>query len=248
MPRVEAVNEVQDEPDAIDQALEYYTCAPCPWASRSPLDSQLRDALANHVLEEAEPKSRHVLEVADPEAPIQDKSTRKVSFADEVVQDASGESPVAVGEDESGSHGLPQRGKKRDRAQAGWTLGEDENDASELVTDGSVPLRRTFSRREFDIDVVSSRTQKRGRDSNNNEINSESESETWHPLRRNRHRKSRKHPVRRKLAKRHRKRAIGEEWVEFNIKWKFGPDRELLRQDLVKQLDPADCLVSFISA
>ena len=251
----EAVKEVQDgiqdKPDAIDLALEFYPRPSCPWVGLRPSDFDLRDALANYSTEKvSEPKPAvPFLEVANPKPLIPDECTHKVSFVDEVVQDASGDSPVAVEEDESGSHGLSQRGKKRDRAEAGWTLDEDE-DASELNTDG--PVRRpgksrTLSRHECDVDVVASRVQKRPRGPNNNEINSESENENWHPLRRNCRRKSSKNPIR-KLARNHRKRAIGEEWVESNIRWKFGPNRELLRQDLVKQVNPADCMVSLISA
>lgn len=267
MPVEEAVKEVQDEvqdkPDAIDVALEIYPRPSCPWVGLRSSDFHLRDALANYSTEKVlEPKPAvHFLEVANPEPPIRDERAPKVSFADEVsfvdevsfmdevVQDASGDSPMAVEEDESASHGLSQRGKKRDRTEAGWTLDEDEG-ASELSTGGPVRCpdqRRTLSRHECDIDVVASRAQKRSRGPNNNEIDSESESENWHPLRRNRRRKSGKNPTR-KLARKHRKRAIGQEWVESNIRWKFGPNRELLRQDLVKQVNPAEYMVSLISA
>lgn len=259
MPVQEAVNEVQDvvqdKPDAVDLALEFYPRSSSPWVGQLPSDFHLRDALANYCSEKvSEPKPRHVPvhcpEVANPEPSIRDKCAPEVSFVDEVIQDANGDPPVAA-EDDTGSHGLSQRGKKRDRAEAGWTLDDDEDDASQLDTDRPVKCprkRRTLSRHESDIDVVASRTQKRSRGSNNNEIDSESENENWHPLRRNRRGKLSKLSTKRKLAQKHRYRAVGEEWVEYNIRWKFGPNRELLRQDLVKQVDPAGCMVSLISA
>jgi len=188
---------------------------------------------------------------AGPQA--QNEPTHKVSSADEVIQAASGESPMAVDEDENGNHDSSQRGKKRDRAEVDSTSSEDEDDddASELDAGESVPprsvrKRQTFSRHESDIDVVASRNQKHDRHSNGNEADSDSEDEMWHPLRKksSKRKKPSVHLIKNKLSE-HGDRAIGEEWIESNIKWKLGPDRELLRQDLVKQVDPVESKVNF---
>ena len=179
-----------------------------------------------------------------PEPEPQDKRTRKVSFSDEVTQVASGESAMAVDVDEdvdeSGIHGPLQRGKKRDRAEAGSTLGGEDDDI-ELNTERSVPLRRTRKRRtsskhESDTGPVATRGQKRGRDPNDSEIGTEDE--TLHSRRKKR---GKKNYV---ILRDHGKRTFGEEWWDSDIRWKLDHKGRLLRRDLVKQVAPKYRMVS----
>ena len=179
-----------------------------------------------------------------PEPQARDKRARKVSFSDEVTQVASGESAMAVDVDEdvdeSGIHGPLQRGKKRDRAEAGSTLGGEDDDI-ELNTERSVPLRRTRKRRtsskhESDTGPVATRGQKRGRDPNDSEIGTEDE--TLHSRRKKR---GKKNYV---ILRDHGKRTFGEEWWDSDIRWKLDHKGRLLRRDLVKQVAPKYRMVS----
>ena len=175
-----------------------------------------------------------------PEPEPQDKRTRKVSFSDEVTQVASGESAMAVDMDESGIHGPLQRGKKRDRAEAGSTLGGEDDDI-ELNTERSVPLRRTRKRRtsskhESDTGPAATRGQKRGRDPNDSEIDTEDEK-----LHSRRKKRGKKNYI---ILRDHGKRTFGEEWVDSDIRWKVDHKGQLLRLDIVKQMAPKYRMVS----
>ena len=172
-----------------------------------------------------------------PEPQPRDKRTRKVSFSDEV---ASGESVMAVDVDESGIHGPLQRGKKRDRAEAGSTLGGEDDDI-ELNTERSVPLRRTRKRRtsskhESDTGPAATRGQKRGRDPNDSEIDTEDEK-----LHSRRKKRGKKNYI---ILRDHGKRTFGEEWVDSDIRWKVDHKGQLLRLDIVKQMAPKYRMVS----
>ena len=175
-----------------------------------------------------------------PEPQPRDKRARKVSFSDEVTQVASGESAMAVDVDESGIHGPLQRGKKRDRAEAGSTLGGEDDDI-ELNTERSVPLRRTRKRRtsskhESDTGPAATRGQKRGRDPNDSEIDTEDEK-----LHSRRKKRGKKNYI---ILRDHGKRTFGEEWVDSDIRWKVDHKGQLLRLDIVKQMAPKYRMVS----
>ena len=250
-----AANEVQDKPDAVNQPLRFRVPSPSPSPPPSvELDTSdpflINTPVSYSSVRVFESKLLRILayfpKAADSGSQAQNEHVHQVSSADQVIQADSGESPMIV--DEVGNHELSQRGKKRDRAEVDSTLGEDEDDTSELDADESILSRRkrqTFSRHEFDADVVASRNQKRDRHSNDNESDSDPENEMSHPLQKksSKHKKPSKYSIRRKLSQ-HGDRAVGEEWVESNIKWKLGPNRELLRHDLIKQVDLADSTVS----
>jgi len=149
-----------------------------------------------------------------------------------VVQATSGESPIVIDDDEGGNRDLTQRGKKRDRAEAGSTLGDDEDDVIELDADGSVPLRRkrrTFAESETDIALAPTRGQKRSHD-NENDLEA-AEDENPHSQKRMKVSEQ----SARKISTEHGDRVIGEEWMKDNIKWKLGSNGKLLRQDIVRQ-------------
>lgn len=251
-----AANEVQDKPDAVDQPLRFRVPSPSPSPPPSvELDTSdpflINTPVSYSSVRVSESKLLRILayfpKATGPGPQARNEHVHQVSCADQVIQGASGESPMIV--DEVGNHELSQRGKKRDRAEVDSTLGEDEDDTGELDADESVLSRRkrqTFSRHKFDADVVASRNQKHDHSSNDNESDSDSDSENemWHPLQKksSKRKKPSKYSIRRKLSP-HGDRAVGEEWMESNIKWKLGPNRELLRHDLVKQVD-MDSMVS----
>ena len=249
-----AANEVQDKPDAVDQPLRFRVPSPSPSPPPSvELDTSdpflINTPVSYSSVRVSESKLLRILayfpKATGPGPQARNEHVHQVSCADQVIQGASGESPMIV--DEVGNHELSQRGKKRDRAEVDSTLGEDEDDTGELDADESVLSRRkrqTFSRHKFDADVVASRNQKHDHSSNDNESDSDSENEMWHPLQKksSKRKKPSKYSIRRKLSP-HGDRAVGEEWMESNIKWKLGPNRELLRHDLVKQVD-MDSMVS----
>ena len=251
-----AANEVQDKPDAVDQPLRFRVPSPSPSPPPSvELDMSdpflINTPVSYSSVRVSESKLLRILayfpKATGPGPQARNEHVHQVSCADQVIQGASGESPMIV--DEVGNHELSQRGKKRDRAEVDSTLGEDEDDTGELDADESVLSRRkrqTFSRHKFDADVVASRNQKHDHSSNDNESDSDSDSENemWHPLQKksSKRKKPSKYSIRRKLSP-HGDRAVGEEWMESNIKWKLGPNRELLRHDLVKQVD-MDSMVS----
>jgi len=249
-----AANEIQDKPDAVDQPLRFRVPSPSPSPPPSvELDTSdpflINTPVSYSSVRVSESKLLRILayfpKATGPGPQARNEHVHQVSSADQVIQAASGESPMII--DEVGNHELSQRGKKRDRAEVDSTLGEDEDDTGELDADESVLSRRkrqTFSRHKFDADVVASRNQKHDHSSNDNESDSDSENEMWHPLQKksSKRKKPSKYSIRRKLSP-HGDRAVGEEWMESNIKWKLGPNRELLRHDLVKQVD-MDSMVS----
>jgi len=147
---------------------------------------------------------------------------------------------MVIDDDEGDNRGLGQRGKKRDRAEAESTLGDDEDDVIGLDADGSVPLRRkrrTLSEGETDITLAPTRGQKRSHDDKN-----DLEAEDENPHSQKRMKVSEQST--RKISTEHGDRAIGEEWLKNGIKWKLGSNGKLLRQNIVRQKVPAYRMVS----
>ncbi|KAJ3573013.1 hypothetical protein NP233_g2695 [Leucocoprinus birnbaumii] len=176
-----------------------------------------------------------------------DKRQRKVSL-DKGIQADRDDLDMDIDEDEDEIDDLPyiQRGKKRDRAEAGSTFGGDDEDSGiELDSPDSKPKRhtrkrRTFSKRKSDIPI---RGQKRDRDIEDEEIDLESDDENSYVLRKKRGKRptlrddnSSEHSTSRsQTSSGSRNRAIGEEWTSNGIHWKVGPNGQRLRQALVKR-------------
>jgi len=138
---------------------------------------------------------------------------------------------MVIDDDEGGNRDLTQRGKKRDRAEAESTLGDDEDDVIELDADGSVPSRRkrrTLSEGETDTASAPTRGQKRSHDDKNN-----LEAEDENPHSQKRMKVSEQSTS--KISTEHGDRAIGEEWLQNDIRWKLGSNGELLRQDIARE-------------
>ncbi|KZT72487.1 hypothetical protein DAEQUDRAFT_808945 [Daedalea quercina L-15889] len=169
-----------------------------------------------------------------------DKRARKVSRgqASELSgeDEAMPEAQVESDGDEATEMQSVQRGKKRDRDEAGSTFGGDESVVDDVESDGGHKFRRRRKRRAMAKNTEDvGRGQKRTRD----DAEEESE-ESDRPKRRD---------TRRQRGDRDlgffdaplsndplcKGRKIGEEWEVNGINYKVGPNGQRLRQELVKR-------------
>jgi hypothetical protein len=191
-----------------------------------------------------------------------DKRARKVSSDKGIQAQEDDDLDMEVDEDEDEVDDLPyiQRGKKRDRAEAGSTFGgEDDDSGIELDSPDSKPKRRTRKRRTFlkrkSSAGAEARGQKRDRDLDDEETDVDSGDETSYVLRKKRGKKSTLHDdelsehstTRSQTSSGSRNRAIGEEWSSNSIRWKVGPNGQRLRQALVKKTTQRFSMVSPLS-
>ncbi|KXN89463.1 hypothetical protein AN958_05625 [Leucoagaricus sp. SymC.cos] len=179
-----------------------------------------------------------------------DKRARKVSVDKGTQAEEDDDLDMDVDEEADDVDDLPhiQRGKKRDRAEAGSTFGADDDDSGiELDSPESkhkrrTRKRRTFSKRKSDVGVAT-RGQKRDRDLDNEATNMESGDENSYVLRKKRGKQStlvddessEHSTTRSQTSSGIRNRRIGEEWISNGIRWKVGPNGQRLRQALVKK-------------
>ncbi|KAF9450942.1 hypothetical protein P691DRAFT_700256 [Macrolepiota fuliginosa MF-IS2] len=177
-----------------------------------------------------------------------DKRARKVSL-EKGIQAQGEDSEMDVDEEEDEVDDLPyiQRGKKRDRAEAGSTFGGDDDESSS-EPDNSDPKakgrrrkRRTVAKRKSDV-AITTRGQKRDRDLEREETEIESGNESSYVSRKKRGKKalqddeaSEHSTTRSQTSSGSRNRKIGEEWNSNGIRWKLGPNGQRLRQALVKK-------------
>ncbi|KAF8165738.1 hypothetical protein B0H34DRAFT_690308 [Crassisporium funariophilum] len=145
------------------------------------------------------------------------------------------------------------RGKKRDRAEAGSTFGGDDDDsAAELEADDAKARRRrkrrTVAKRKSEASYA--RSKKRDRDGDD-EGDSDVESEEGSPVTTRKKRGKRGSHVDRHendnaaksdvsmdestISARNKVRSIGDEWESNGVKYKIGPNGQRLRQALVKK-------------
>lgn len=178
-----------------------------------------------------------------------DKRARKVSL-DKGIQAQEEDLEMDVDEEEDDVDDLPyiQRGKKRDRAEAGSTFGGDddesgsEHDNSDLKSKRRRRKRRTFSKRKSDA-AVAVRGRKRDRDVEEDESELETGDENSYISRKKRGKKSslqdgemsEHSTTRSQTSSASRNRRIGEEWTSNGIRWKMGPNGQRLRQALVRK-------------
>lgn len=178
-----------------------------------------------------------------------DKRARKVSL-DKCIQAQEEDLEMDVDEDEDDIDDLPyiQRGKKRDRTEAGSTFGGDD-DESDPEQDGfdhkprrRGRKRRTFSKRKSDAAIVT-RGQKRDRDMDENETDFETGDENSYEFRKKRGKRapipddelSEQSTTQSQTSSNGRNRKIGEEWTSNGIRWRVGVNGQRLRQALVKK-------------
>ncbi|EKM79952.1 hypothetical protein AGABI1DRAFT_106270 [Agaricus bisporus var. burnettii JB137-S8] len=176
-----------------------------------------------------------------------EKRARKVSL-DKNIQ-AQTDQDMDVDEDDDDIDDLPhiQRGKKRDRTEAGSTFGGDDDESGPEQDRHDHKLkrrgrkRRTFSKRTVDLEQAS-RGQKRDRDLGDDETEREFGEEDLRSSRKKRGKRTvlteaelSEHsntPSQRSFSS---DRKIGEEWTSNGIRWKIGDNGRRLRQALVKK-------------
>lgn len=166
-----------------------------------------------------------------------DKRARKVSREQAPEQSDEEMGAPAESGDEVPEMVPLQRGKKRDRDEAGSTFGGDESVIDEAESDDGHKSRRRRKRRTMAKNIEdATRGQKRSRD----EASEESDEEPDRPKRRDTRgqRGNRDFDVfdaplsNDPLCK---GRRIGEEWEINGIHFKVGPNGQRLRQELVKR-------------
>ncbi|KAF9006704.1 hypothetical protein BDQ17DRAFT_1352230 [Cyathus striatus] len=185
-----------------------------------------------------------------------DKRARKVSLEktpQTFMYDYDG---MDVDADEAGDEvpdlqASSNRGKKRDRAEAGSTFGGDdeesapEHDEEDAKSRRRRRKRRTVSKRKSDA-ASNARGKKRDRDVEDSGSDMENEGEI--ALRSSRKKRGKRGSLAASrldeetrsdneslASSKSRGRRIGDEWESNGIKWKIGPNGQRLRQALVKK-------------
>lgn len=179
-----------------------------------------------------------------------DKRARKVSLEKGIQAQEDDLEDMDVDEElEDEVDDLPfvQRGKKRDRVEAGSTFGGDDDESGpERDADLKSKRRRrkpsTVGRGKSDISLPT-RGHKRDRDLEGEESEIETDDETSYISRKKRGKRaylqddelSEPSTARSQTSSGSRNRRIGEEWSSNGIRWKLGPNGQRLRQALVKK-------------
>ncbi len=186
-----------------------------------------------------------------------DKRARKVSLEKGIQAQEDYLDDMDVDEElEDEIDDLPsvQRGKKRDRAEAGSTFGGDDDESGpEHDTDFKSKRRRRKRTSVGKSDpALGTRGHKRDRDLGDDESEIETDNETSHISRKKRGKRaslqddelSEHSTTRSQTSSGSLNRKIGEEWNSNGIRWKLGPNGQRLRQALVKKTRQRFSMVS----
>jgi len=155
------------------------------------------------------------------------------------------------------------RGKKRDRAEAGSTFGGDDDESASEIEDGDFKARRrrrkrrTVAKRKSEATYL--RGKKRDRDGEQNVSDNESaesspDAKTSRKKRGRRTSHLEQHTSKSDISmdesttsSKGKVRKIGDEWESNGIKYKIGPNYQRLRQALVRKARQKFVMVCHIS-